>query len=134
MILTYTYGGINRTFSGRLRLSVIFYYPANGNRSLARIIEVLLYFTLLKNIRVYLVNISLTDKQHRYLYFTRININPFSIKHSTILEAFAATEFNKIFLGREGRKDATVHTLMWLFTREDIIESNVYIPRHFMYV
>jgi hypothetical protein len=27
----------------RLPLSVIFYYPANGNRSLARIIEVLLY-------------------------------------------------------------------------------------------
>jgi hypothetical protein len=35
-----TYGGINRSFSGRLRLSVIFYYPANGNRSLARLIEV----------------------------------------------------------------------------------------------
>src|SRR5215510_14011194 len=44
IILTYTYGGINRTFSGRLRLSVIFDYRANGNRSLARIIEVLLYF------------------------------------------------------------------------------------------
>jgi hypothetical protein len=43
MILTYTYGGINRSFSGHLRLSVIFYYPANGNRSLARIIEVLMY-------------------------------------------------------------------------------------------
>jgi hypothetical protein len=46
MILTYTYGGINRLFSGRLRLSVIFGYPANGNRSLARIIEVLLYCNL----------------------------------------------------------------------------------------
>jgi hypothetical protein len=34
---------INWPFSGRLRLSVIFDYPANGNRSLARIIEVLLY-------------------------------------------------------------------------------------------
>jgi hypothetical protein len=43
MILTYTYGGINRWFLGPLRLSVIFDYPANGNRSLARIIEVLLY-------------------------------------------------------------------------------------------
>jgi hypothetical protein len=43
MILTYTYGGINRSFSGRLRLSVMFDYPANGNRSLAQIIEVLLY-------------------------------------------------------------------------------------------
>jgi hypothetical protein len=43
MILTYKYGGINRSFSDRLRLSVIFYYPANGNRSLAWIIEVLLY-------------------------------------------------------------------------------------------
>jgi hypothetical protein len=42
MILTYKYGGINRSFSGRLRLSVIFDYPANGNQSLARIIEVLL--------------------------------------------------------------------------------------------
>jgi hypothetical protein len=40
-----TYGRINRPFSGRLLLSVIFYYPANGNRSLARIIEVLLYLT-----------------------------------------------------------------------------------------
>jgi hypothetical protein len=39
-----TYGGINRSFSGRLRLSVIFNYPTNGNRSLARIIEVPLYF------------------------------------------------------------------------------------------
>jgi hypothetical protein len=46
MILTYTYGGINRSFSGRLRLSVTFDYPANGNRSLSRIIEVLLYYTL----------------------------------------------------------------------------------------
>jgi hypothetical protein len=43
MILKYTYGGINRSFSGRLRLSVIFDYPANGNRSFARKIEVLLY-------------------------------------------------------------------------------------------
>jgi hypothetical protein len=43
MILTYTYGDINRSFSGRLRLSVIFDYPANGNWLLARIIEVLLY-------------------------------------------------------------------------------------------
>jgi hypothetical protein len=38
-----TYGGINRSFSDRLRLSLMFYYPANGNRSLARIIEILLY-------------------------------------------------------------------------------------------
>jgi hypothetical protein len=37
-----TCGGINRSFSGRLRLFVFFYYPANGNRSLARIMEVLL--------------------------------------------------------------------------------------------
>jgi hypothetical protein len=44
MILTYTYGGINRSFSGRLRLSVIFDYPTKGNRSLARIIEVLLHY------------------------------------------------------------------------------------------
>jgi hypothetical protein len=45
MILIYTDGGINRSFSGRLRLFVIFYYSANGNRSLARIIEVLMYLT-----------------------------------------------------------------------------------------
>jgi hypothetical protein len=44
MILTNTYWGINRSFSDRLRLSVILEYPANGNRSLVRIIEVLLYF------------------------------------------------------------------------------------------
>jgi hypothetical protein len=31
MILTQTYGGINRSFLGHLRLSIIFYYPANGN-------------------------------------------------------------------------------------------------------
>jgi hypothetical protein len=38
------YGGINSSFLGRLRLSVIFYYMAKGNRSLAQLIEVLLYF------------------------------------------------------------------------------------------
>jgi hypothetical protein len=48
IILTYTYGGINR-FSGRLWLSVIFDYPANGNQSLARIIEVLLYNHMMWN-------------------------------------------------------------------------------------
>jgi hypothetical protein len=43
MILTYVYGGvINRSFSG-LRLSVSLGYLANGNWSLAQIIEVLLY-------------------------------------------------------------------------------------------
>jgi hypothetical protein len=40
MILTYMYGGINRSFLGHLQLSVIFYY---GNRSLARIIQALLF-------------------------------------------------------------------------------------------
>jgi hypothetical protein len=49
MILTYTYRGINRSFSSHLRLSMIFYYPANGNWSLARIIEVVLYLRILKN-------------------------------------------------------------------------------------
>jgi hypothetical protein len=44
VILTYTHGGINSSFSGRLRLSVIIDYPANGNRSLDRLIEILLYF------------------------------------------------------------------------------------------
>jgi hypothetical protein len=36
------YGSINRSFLGRLWLSVIFYYLANDNRSLAWIIQVLL--------------------------------------------------------------------------------------------
>jgi hypothetical protein len=40
------YGGINRPFSGRLRLSVIFYYLAKGNQSLAKTIEVLLHFKI----------------------------------------------------------------------------------------
>jgi hypothetical protein len=48
MILTYMYGGINRSFSGRLQLSMIFYYLANGNRSLARTIDVLLYISIVK--------------------------------------------------------------------------------------
>jgi hypothetical protein len=39
-------GGINRVFLDRIRLSVIFDYPANGNRSLARIIEVLVYLKI----------------------------------------------------------------------------------------
>jgi hypothetical protein len=41
-----TYGDINRSFLGRLRLSLIFYYPANGSWSLARIIAVLLYLCI----------------------------------------------------------------------------------------
>jgi hypothetical protein len=53
MILTYTYGGIGRSFPGRPRLSVIFYYPAKGNRSLARIIEVILYIY----VYIYIYNI-----------------------------------------------------------------------------
>jgi hypothetical protein len=40
MILTYSMGEL----TGRLQLSVILYYLANGNQSLARIIEVLLYY------------------------------------------------------------------------------------------
>jgi hypothetical protein len=50
IILTYTYGGINRSFSGRLLLSVIFDYPANSNRSLVRIIGILLYMRFQKQL------------------------------------------------------------------------------------
>jgi hypothetical protein len=42
-----TYRCINRSFLGHLRLSVVFNYLANGSRSLAWILEVLLYLNIL---------------------------------------------------------------------------------------
>jgi hypothetical protein len=50
MNLTYTYGGINRSFLGRHRLSVIPYYLANSNWPLARTIDILLYMFSLQGL------------------------------------------------------------------------------------
>jgi uncharacterized membrane protein len=72
----YWYGGINRSFSGHLRLSVIFYYPANGNRSLARIIQVLLYYcqTVLKAAYQYRVSIPLMFFSFMYFRIVIITV------------------------------------------------------------
>jgi hypothetical protein len=63
MILTYSTGGINRTFLGCLRLSVICDYPANCNRSLARIIKVLLCMCIYIYIIGYVVTATLSVEQ-----------------------------------------------------------------------